>query len=82
MPQSCITEVLLNVPITAHILGGACIGASPETGVISETQELFGYKDLYVCDGSAVPGNLGVNPSLTITAMSERAMGFIPSKSA
>ena len=80
IPQNTVNEVLFNVPTTAHILGGCPIGASAETGVIDGRHEVFGYRGLYVCDGSAIPANLGVNPSLTITAMSERAMSFIPAK--
>jgi cholesterol oxidase len=75
--QSSITEALMNVPTTAHILGGAVIGDSPETGVVDERQRLFGYQNLLVCDGSVVPANIGVNPSLTITALAERAMTFV-----
>jgi cholesterol oxidase len=79
IPQSAINEVLFQIPTTAHILGGCGIGADPESGVIDRNHEVFGYKNLYVCDGSVIPANLGVNPSLTITAMSERAMSRIPS---
>lgn len=71
-PQNVISEVLLHTPATAHILGGCCIGSSSENGVIDERHEVFGYRGLYVCDGSVIPGNLAVNPSLTITAMAER----------
>ncbi|HEY4159974.1 MAG TPA: GMC family oxidoreductase [Polyangiaceae bacterium] len=71
-PQNVISEVLLRTPATAHILGGCCIGTSPENGVIDERHEVFGHPGLYVCDGSVVPGNLGVNPSLTISALAER----------
>jgi cholesterol oxidase len=80
VPQSTINEVLLNVPMTAHILGGAGVGESAHTGVIDEAHEVFGHEGLYICDGSAVPANLGVNPSLTITAMSEHAMSHVPAK--
>jgi cholesterol oxidase len=80
IPQSSLNEVLLNIPVTAHILGGASIGESREKGVIDEKNQVFGYPDLYVCDGSMIPGNLGVNPSLTITALSEHAMAHIPPK--
>jgi cholesterol oxidase len=73
-----ITEGLFAIPTTAHILGGAVIGDSPETGVIDSQHRVFGYENLLVCDGSAVPANVGANPSLTITAMTERAMTFIP----
>jgi cholesterol oxidase len=75
-PQNIISEVLLRTPATAHILGGACIGDSAETGVIDERHQIFGYPGLYVCDGSVVPGNLAVNPSLTITALAERFASF------
>jgi cholesterol oxidase len=75
-----VTEGLLGIPSTAHILGGAAIGASAETGVIDERQQVFGYENLLVCDGAAIPANVGVNPSLTITALSERAMTHIPAK--
>lgn len=80
VPISAINEVLLDIPTTAHILGGCAIGASPEKGVIDLNHQVFGYQGLYVCDGSAIPANLGVNPSLTITAMTERAMSKIPRK--
>jgi cholesterol oxidase len=80
IPQSSIFEALGNVPTTAHILGGAAIGASPETGVIDERQQVFGYQNLLVTDGAAVPANVGVNPSLTITALAERAMTFVPNR--
>lgn len=78
--QSSIFEALANVPTTAHILGGAPIGATAETGVVDERQRVFGYRDLVVCDGAAVPANVGVNPALTITALAERAMTFVPPK--
>ncbi len=78
IPQSTFNEVIFNIPTTAHILGGCAIGESPENGVIDKNHEVFHYPGLYVCDGSAIPANLGVNPSLTITAMTERAMSKIP----
>jgi cholesterol oxidase len=78
--QSSIGEALFNVPTTAHILGGAVIGANPEHGVVDADQRVFGYRNLLVCDGSAVPANPGVNPSLTITAMAEHAMSRVPAK--
>ncbi len=80
IPQSSIMEVLFDTPTTAHILGGAAIGDSPTTGVIDERNEVFGHPGLYVCDGSMIPANLGVNPSLTITALTEHAMSQIPVK--
>ncbi len=74
------TEGMFAIPTTAHILGGAVIGASPETGVVDSHQHAYGYENLLVCDGSAIPSNVGANPSLTITALTERAMTFIPAK--
>jgi len=79
-PMGSINESLLDIPITAHILGGCCIGDSPATGVIDAYHRVFGHPGLHVCDGSAVSANLGVNPSLTITAMTERAMSFWPNR--
>ncbi len=76
--QSSVNEALFNVPTTAHILGGAVIGHSPEDGVVDNRQRVFGYENLLVCDGAAVPANVGVNPSLTITALAEHAMAGIP----
>jgi cholesterol oxidase len=72
------TETLLGTPTTAHILGGACMGASREEGVIDARHRVHGYEGLYVVDGSAISANPGVNPSLTITALAERAMSLIP----
>ncbi len=69
-----------NKPLTAHFLGGCPIGDSIETGVIDAYQRVYGYAGLHVVDGSAVTANLGVNPSLTITAQAERAMSFWPNK--
>ena len=80
IPQNAITEVLLNIPMTAHILGGCVIGKDREHGVVDSRHRVFGYENMYVTDASAIPANLGVNPSLTITAMAERAMSFIPPK--
>jgi cholesterol oxidase len=80
--QSSITEALMNIPTTAHILGGAVIAGSPESGVVDPRQRLFGYENLLVCDGSVVPANVGVNPSLTITALAERAMTFVEDSAA
>lgn len=80
--KSLITELLQGIPTTAHILGGACMGATAEEGVIDHRHRVFGYDDLYVIDGSAVSANPGVNPSLTICALAERAMSFIPARSA
>jgi cholesterol oxidase len=77
-----VTEAIFAIPSTAHILGGASIGASPETGVIDDRHRVFGYDNLLVCDGAAIPANVGANPSLTITAMAERAMTAIPAANA
>lgn len=71
------TESLFGIPTTAHILGGACMGESRETGVIDSDHQVFGYENLYVIDGSAISANPGVNPSLTITALAERAASRI-----
>jgi len=76
--MSLIPEILFDIPGTAHCLGGCVIGDSPESGVVDSQHRLFGYRNAYVCDGSVVAANLGVNPSLTITALAERAMTFIP----
>jgi cholesterol oxidase len=73
-------EATLNVPTTAHILGGAAIGHGPEDGVVDSRQRVFGYETLMVCDGAAIPANVGVNPSLTITALAEHAMSQVPAK--
>jgi len=78
--QSSVMEATLNVPTTAHILGGAAIGHGPEDGVVDSRQRVFGYENLLVCDGAAIPANVGVNPSLTITALAEHAMSEVPAK--
>ncbi len=74
------TDILLGSPSTAHILGGSVIGKDKYSGVIDTKQQVFGYKDMYVCDGAAISANPGVNPSLSITAMTERTMSFIKKK--
>ncbi len=71
---------ILDIPNTAHILGGCGIAADETKGVIDVNHQAFNYPGLYIADGSVIPGNLGVNPSLTITAMTERAMSKIPAK--
>jgi cholesterol oxidase len=76
--QSALTEALFNIPTTAHILGGAVIAPDPSQGVVDADQRVFGYENLLVCDGSAIPANVGVNPSLTITALAEHAMSHVP----
>ena len=80
IPQSGIIEVFMNKATTAHILGGCPMGLTNETGVVDTRGRLFGYDDFYVVDGSIVPANLGVNPSLTITALAEHAMSQVPAK--
>jgi len=79
-PFVLLTEAVTGIPTTAHVLGGAVIGGSASEGVIDINQKVFGYHNMYVCDGSAVSSNPGVNPSLTITAMTERVMDKIPYK--
>lgn len=70
----------LGMPLTAHFIGGCTIGDSPQTGVVDAYQRMYGHEGLHVVDGSAISANLGVNPSLTITAQAERAMAFWPNK--
>ena len=79
-PGSSVNEVLLDVPITAHILGGAPIGESAASGVVDPYHRVFGHEGTHVVDGAAVPANLGVNPSLTITALAERACAMWPNR--
>ncbi|HTT23927.1 MAG TPA: GMC oxidoreductase [Candidatus Sulfotelmatobacter sp.] len=76
--MSTLPEILFNVPGTAHCIGGCVIADSSAHGVVDDRHRVFGYKNMYICDGSVVGANLGVNPSLTITALAERAMSFIP----
>jgi cholesterol oxidase len=71
---------LFNIPMTAHFIGGCTIGASPEDGVIDPYHRVYGHPGLHIVDGSTVSANLGVNPSLTITAQAERAMAFWPNR--
>ncbi len=73
VPMGSLGENLLNLPTTAHILGGAPVGRSAEEGVVDENFEVFHYAGMYIIDGSIMPGNPGVNPSLTITALAEYA---------
>ncbi len=74
------TESLLGIPTTAHILGGACMGKDATTGVIDAQNRVFNYQNMMVCDGSMISANPGVNPSLSITAITERAMSLMPKK--
>jgi cholesterol oxidase len=78
--QSGILEVVMNKATTAHVLGGCPIGLTKEDGVVDPDGKVFGYENFYVIDGSIIPANLGVNPSLTITAMAERAMSQVKPK--
>jgi cholesterol oxidase len=76
--MSMLPEILFDVPGTAHCLGGCVIADSAAHGVVDSQHRVFGYRNMYICDGSIVSANLGVNPSLTITALAERAISFIP----
>ena len=80
IPYANITDVLLGTPTTAHILGGSVMGENIQKGVIDKDCKVFGYKNMMVCDGSMISANPGVNPSLSITAISEYAMSKIPNK--
>ena len=71
---------LFSIPTTAHFLGGCAIGDSPDSGVIDPYHRVYGHPGLHIVDGSAVSANLGVNPSLTITAQAERAMAAWPNR--
>ena len=82
VPLNFIPEAAFNASTTAHILGGCCMGESKDKGVVGFNGEVFGYPNLFVADGSVVPANLGVNPSLTITALSEYIMAQMPEKTA
>jgi cholesterol oxidase len=73
-----ITEILFNIPTTAHCMGGAGMAHTPAEGVCDGQNRVFGYANMYICDGSMLGANLGVNPSLTITALTELAMSRIP----
>jgi cholesterol oxidase len=78
IPQAAFTDSLLNFPTTAHIMGGVPFGVDDKEGVINLDCEVFNYPGLYVVDGSIMPANPGINPSLTITALAEYAMSRIP----
>ncbi|MGH8492254.1 MAG: GMC oxidoreductase [Moraxellaceae bacterium] len=78
IPQNMIVESLGNMSVTAHILGGAVMAANETQGVIDARHEVFGHPGLFVVDGSAIPANVGVNPSLTITALAERFASLFP----
>jgi cholesterol oxidase len=80
VPHNAFSEVVFGLASTAHILGGCPIGKTKEEGVVDENFKVHGYKDFYILDGSIMPCNLGVNPSLTITTLSEYAMDQIQVK--
>jgi len=80
-PTVMFTETITGIPSTAHILGGAIMGKDKKTGVIDKNNKVFGYENMYVCDGSMISANPGVNPALSITSITERAMANIPKKS-
>jgi cholesterol oxidase len=80
VPANAVTEVVFNMSTTAHILGGVPMGSNASEGVVNDKFEVHGYPNMYILDGSIVQGNLGVNPSLTITALSEYAMSLIPDR--
>jgi cholesterol oxidase len=76
--QASLLEATMSTPVTAHFLGGATIAESAEDGVVDVDHRIFGYENLLVCDGSVLPANIGVNPSLTISALTERAIAKVP----
>nr|WP_262372849.1 GMC family oxidoreductase [Pseudomonas sp. WS 5013] len=77
-----LPESLGNRAVTAHLLGGAVIAGSPAEGVVDARHQVFGHPGLYVIDGSSIPANVGVNPSLTIAALAERAISLWPVRQA
>lgn len=81
VPMTSLSEIVLNVPMTAHCIGGAAMASNRSEGVCDGRNRVFGYRNMYICDGSMVASNLGVNPSLTIAALAEHAMSHIPSAS-
>ena len=80
IPQNILLEVFFDRPTTAHILGGCPMSDNAELGVIDKTLRVHGYPGMYIADGSVIQGNIGVNPSFTITAMAEYCMSRIPVK--
>ena len=79
-PMVLFTETITGIPSTAHILGGACMGATPKEGVIDKDNKVFHYDNMYVFDGSMISANPGVNPSLSITAITEYGMSKFSDK--
>ena len=82
IPLTLTTEILFNIPTTAHCIGGCAMAESADRGVMDAQNRVYGYQNMLICDGSMLSANLGVNPSLTITALTEHAMSHIPAKSA
>ena len=80
VPATSLNESLLNIPITAHILGGVPFGRDADEGVVGLDSQVHNYPGLYVVDGATMPANPGINPSLTITALAEYAMSLVPPK--
>jgi cholesterol oxidase len=80
VPHNAITEIVFGLSSTAHILGGCPMGKTAAEGVVDDHFRVHGYTNFYILDGSIMPCNLGVNPSLTITALSEYAMDQVPAK--
>ena len=80
VPQNILFEVLFNRPTTAHILGGCPMSETIDSGVVDKNLKVHGYPDFYITDGSVIQGNIGVNPSLTITAVAEYCMNSIARK--
>jgi cholesterol oxidase len=78
--QNILLEIFFNRPTTAHILGGCPMSESAESGIVDKNLKVHGYPDFYIVDGSVIQGNIGVNPALTITALSEYAMSRISRK--
>ena len=78
--QNVWPEILLDMPMTAHILGGCPMGRTKKDGVVNDKFQVHGYENMYILDGSIIPCNIGVNPSLTITALAEYAMDQIREK--
>ena len=81
IPMNALTEVTMGLASTAHILGGCPMGKTKDDGVVDDYFRVHGYPNMYILDGSIMPCNLGVNPSLTITTFAEYAMDNIPKKS-
>ena len=79
-PVSLFTETIMGIPTTAHILGGCVMGKDTSEGVIDKDNHVFGYENMWICDVSMISANPGVNPALTITTITERAMSKIPGK--